>query len=69
MDYRKEYGLADLSPASFYNLSQRIQTDKAVCQQYKVNSAVGGPKVNNDLCSSDEQLDHFCQTTASDSDE
>lgn len=50
LDYRKDYGMADLSPESFKNLSYRIKTDKNVCQQYKVNSAVGGPLIENIPC-------------------
>jgi len=45
IDYRRDYDLADLSPASFYNLSERIHINNQTCQIYNTNSAVGGPGV------------------------
>lgn len=60
LDYRKDYGMEDLSPASFYNLSTRIHSDVKVCQQYKFNAGVGGPWFSNTPCTADEQKDLYC---------
>lgn len=69
LDYRKDYDMADLSPASFKKLSQRIHEDATVCQQYKVNTAVGGPQMEQVPCTEEQRQDYYCQTFSSDSDE
>lgn len=60
MDYRQEYDMPDLSPKSFANLSQRILSDPYVCQQYKINAAMGGPKFDHDPCTASQQKEHYC---------
>lgn len=69
LDYRRDYNMSDLSPSSFLSLSNKIKTDTTVCQLYNFNSAVGGPQVENIPCTKEQQLDLFCQTSSSDSDE
>jgi hypothetical protein len=69
IDYRKDYNLTDLSPGSFYNMSNEIKTNEEMCSKYKHNSRGGGPSIDKKPCSAKEHKDYHCATIAGDSDE
>lgn len=69
-DYRDTYQLKDLSPASFWEHSQKIFREEKVAMQYRNNRYLGGPGQNpTDPCGFECRTSYYCQTVADDYDE
>lgn len=69
-DYLTEYNLTDMSPDSFYDLSQRIYFDEDVAKKYRNNRYVRGPGDDiNAPCDYKCRVLNHCQTVAGDWDE
>ena len=69
-NYTEEYGLADMSPESFYNLSQRIYYNETVAKQYRSHRYIDGPgAAHGEDCKYSCRIALFCETMSNDYDE
>ncbi|CDW80649.1 saposin b domain-containing protein [Stylonychia lemnae] len=57
------YGMKDLSPSSFRNLSQRILNDEQTAVLYTVTKSQGAPQTRTSVCDQACRQDAFCETT------
>ena len=66
-DHRETYKMADMSPTSFMDLSNRIKTDKDLAAQWEWNELgrAFSPPATKDL----KQIEDFCLTVSSESHE
>lgn len=69
-NYTEEYDLPDLSPQSFYDLSERIYYNETVAKQYRSHRFIDGPGApHGEDCKYSCRMELFCQTMSNDYDE
>ena len=69
-NYTETYGMKDLSPQSFYDLSKSIYYDEEVAKAYRNHRYIDGPGVNKEAgCDFECRMIMYCQTVSNDYDE
>lgn len=69
-NYTEEYGMKDLSPQSFWEVSQEIFYNETMAKEYRNHRYIGGPGVDKDSeCNYECRVIFYCQTSSNDYDE